>query len=462
MRVAMIGAGYVGLVSGACIADFGHHVICVDKDTAKIRALERGEIPIYEPGLQDLVRSNVRQARLSFATALEEPVRSADAVFIAVGTPARRGDGHADFLTSTMLPARSPRRSTALPSSLPSRPFPSAPAMRSSASSARLRPDADVAVVSNPEFLREGAAIHDFKHPDRIVVGTEDERAKKVVAEIYRPLSLNQAPILYTTRRTAELIKYAANAFLATKITFINEIADLCEKVDADVQEVARGIGLDNRIGSKFLHAGPGFGGSCFPKDLRALIKTAQDHEAPLRILETVAAVNDTRKRAMARKVSSMFAGALRGKTVAVLGLTFKPNTDDMREAPSLALITALQDMGAKVRVFDPAGMSQAQAMLKDVTYCENAYDCAEAADALVIVTEWEQFRSLDLERLRDLMACPVVVDLRNIYGPEEMYRHGFAYACVGRSLVAPAFADGASLERVLSLVRVRASAPNL
>jgi UDPglucose 6-dehydrogenase len=294
------------------------------------------------------------------------------------------------------------------------------------------------------------------------VVGTQDERAKKVVAEIYRPLTLNQAPILYTTRRTAELIKYAANAFLATKITFINEIADLCEKVGADVQEVARGIGLDNRIGSKFLHAGPGFGGSCFPKDLRALIKTAQDYEAPLRILEAVAAVNDTRKRAMARKVSSMFAGTLRGKIVAVLGLTFKPNTDDMREAPSLALITALQDMGAQVRVFDPAGMSQAQAVLKNVAYCENAYDCAEAADALVIVTEWEQFRGLDLERLRDLMACPVVVDLRNIYRPEEMYRHGFAYACVGRSSVAPVFADDVSLERVLSLARVRASAPKL
>ncbi len=310
-------------------------------------------------------------------------------------------------------------------------------------------------MVSNPEFLREGAAIHDFKHPDRIVVGTHDERAKQVVAEIYRPLSLNQAPILYTARRTAELIKYAANAFLATKISFINEIADLCEKVGADVQEVARGIGLDNRIGSKFLHAGPGFGGSCFPKDLRALIKTAQDYDVPLRILEAVAAVNDTRKRAMARKVSAVFSGALRGRTVAVLGLTFKPNTDDMREAPSLALITALQDMGARVRAFDPAGMGQAQDLLENVAFCENAYDCAEEADALVIATEWEQFRALDLERLRDLMACPVVVDLRNIYRPEEMYRHGFAYACVGRSLAAPGFADDASLESLLSLAKL-------
>jgi UDPglucose 6-dehydrogenase len=294
------------------------------------------------------------------------------------------------------------------------------------------------------------------------VVGTDEERAKNVVSEIYRPLSLNQAPILFTSRRTAELIKYAANAFLATKVTFINEIADLCEKVGADVQEVARGIGLDNRIGAKFLHAGPGFGGSCFPKDLRALIKTAQDNDVPLRILEAVAAVNDTRKRAMARKVSAMFSGALRGKTVAVLGLTFKPNTDDMREAPSLALITALQDMGARVRGFDPAGMGQAQALLTDVVYCENAYDCAEAADALVIVTEWEQFRALDLEHLRGLMACPVIVDLRNIYRPEEVHRHGFAYACVGRPLSALGLTDDASPERLLSLARVRANSPSL
>ena len=334
--------------------------------------------------------------------------------------------------------------------------------MKSNASSDEMRPDADCAVVSNPEFLREGAAIHDFKHPDRIVVGTEDERARKVLAEIYRPLNLNHTPILYTSKRTAELIKYAANAFLATKITFINEIADLCEKVGADVQEVARGIGLDNRIGSKFLHAGPGFGGSCFPKDVRALVKTAQDHEVPLRILETVTAVNEQRKRAMARKVSAMFGGKLRGRTVAVLGLTFKPSTDDMREAPALALIAALQDMGARVRAFDPAGMNQAQALLQDVVYCKDAYDCADAADALVIATEWEQFRALDLERLRDLMACPVVVDLRNIYRPEEMARHGFAYACVGRSLPMPHFADESSLEHLLPLAKMRARAPSL
>jgi UDPglucose 6-dehydrogenase len=462
MHIAMIGTGYVGLVSGACFADFGHRVVCVDKDFLKIEALKRGEIPIYEPGLQNLVGSNVQEGRLSFATALEEAVCAADAVFIAVGTPSRRGDGHADlsyvYDAAREIAAALDGFTVIITKST----VPVGTSDEVELIIHEVRPDADVVVVSNPEFLREGAAIHDFKHPDRIVVGTDDERAKKIVDEIYRPLNLNQAPLLYTSRRTAELIKYAANAFLATKITFINEIADLCEKVGADVQEVARGIGLDNRIGARFLHAGPGFGGSCFPKDVRALIKTAQDHEVPLRILEAVAAVNDTRKRGMARKVSAMFSGILRGKTVAVLGLTFKPNTDDMREAPSLALITALQDMGARVRAFDPAGMRQAQALLNNVSYCENAYDCAEGADALVIATEWEQFRALDLERLRDRMACPVVVDLRNVYRPDEMHRHGFAYACVGRSLAAPAFTDAASLDEPLRLAKVRASAPSL
>ena len=462
MRVAMIGTGYVGLVSGACIADFGHNVVCVDKDVAKIEALAHGEIPIYEPGLSDLVSSNANAGRLSFTTVLEEPVRTADAVFIAVGTPSRRGDGHADlsyvYEAAREIAAALDDFTVIITKST----VPVGTGDEVERIIREVRPNADFAVVSNPEFLREGAAIHDFKHPDRIVVGTQDERAKKIVAEIYRPLNLNHTPVLYTSRRTAELTKYAANAFLATKITFINEIADLCEKVGADVQEVAHGIGLDNRIGSKFLHAGPGFGGSCFPKDVRALVKTAQDHAVPLRILEVVAAVNDTRKRAMVRKVSAMFAGTLRGKTVAVLGLTFKPNTDDMREAPSLALITALQDMGARVRAFDPAGMTQAQTLLKDVVYCEDAYDCAEAADALVIATEWEQFRALDLERLRDLMACPVVVDLRNVYRPEEMHRYGFAYACVGRSLAAPDFTRDASLDRLLTIARVRASAPSL
>jgi UDPglucose 6-dehydrogenase len=462
MRIAMIGTGYVGLVSGACIADFGHHVICVDKDPAKIEALSRGEIPIFEPGLQDLVRNNVRDGRLSFTTSSEEPVRAADAVFIAVGTPSRSADGHADlsyvYDAACEIAGALDGFTVVVTKSTVS--------VGSGDEVERIirerRPHADFVVVSNPEFLREGAAIYDFKHPDRIVVGTDDERAKKIMADIYRPLSLNQAPIMYTARRTAELIKYAANAFLATKVTFINEIADLCEKVGADVQDVARGIGMDNRIGSKFLHAGPGFGGSCFPKDVRALIKTAQDQDVPLRILEAVAAVNETRKRAMARKVSAMFGGSLRGKTVAVLGLTFKPNTDDMREAPSLALITALQDMGAQVRAFDPVGMSQAQALMKNVTYCENAYDCAEAADALVIATEWEQFRALDLDRLRELMACPVIVDLRNIYRPEEACQHGFAYTGVGRPVATPALVNNASLDRLISLARVRAKAPTL
>src|SRR3984957_3090940 len=403
MRIAMIGTGYVGLVSGACIADFGHDVVCVDKEAAKIESLNRGEIPIFEPGLQDLVRNNVRDGRLSFTTATEDPVRAADAVFIAVGTPSRSSDGHADlsyvYDAAREIAGALDGFTVVITKSTVS--------VGSGDEVERIirerRPDADFVVVSNPEFLREGAAIYDFKHPDRIVIGTDDERAKKVMADIYRPLSLNQAPIIHTSRRTAELIKYAANAFLATKVTFINEIADLCEKVGADVQDVARGIGMDNRIGSKFLHAGPGFGGSCFPKDTLALIKTGQDADSPLRIVETVAAVNDQRKRGMAKKVIAACGGSVRGKTIALLGLAFKPNTDDMRDAPSLALITALQDMGAQVRAFDPVGMSQAQALMKNVTFCENAYDCAEAADALVIATEWEQFRALDLERLRDL-----------------------------------------------------------
>jgi UDPglucose 6-dehydrogenase len=434
MRIAMIGTGYVGLVSGACIADFGHQVTCVDKDTTKIAALNADAIPIYEPGLGELVRSNVAQGRLSFTTALAEAVRGADAVFIAVGTPSRRGDGHADLSYVYEAAREIAAALTGFTVVITKSTVPVGTSDEVERIIRELRPDVDFAVVSNPELLREGVAIHDFKHPDRIVVGSDDERARKVTAEVYRPLYLNQAPILYTGRRTAELIKYAANAFLATKVTFINEVAELCERVGADVQEVARGMGFDQRIGSKFLHAGPGFGGSCFPKDVRALIKTAQDHEVPMRILEAVETVNDTRKRAMARKISAAFAGVLRGKTVAVLGLTFKPNTDDMREAPSIPLITALQDMGAKVRVYDPVGMEQAKQVLSDVTYSPGPYDCVEGADALVIVTEWEQFRALDLERLRDLMARPVMVDLRNIYRPEEMTKHGFAYTGIGRA----------------------------
>src|SRR6185312_4983970 len=458
MRIAMVGTGYVGLVSGACLADFGHHVTCIDSDQAKIEALRRGNIPIYEPGLHDLVQKNVGERRLEFSTELAGAVGDAEAVFIAVGTPSRRGDGHADlsyvYQATREIAAALDGFTVVITKST----VPVGTGDEVERVIREVVPNADAAVVSNPEFLREGAAIHDFKHPDRIVVGTQDERARKVLAEIYRPLNLNQPPLLYTGRRTAELIKYAANAFLATKISFINEIADLCEKVGADVQEVARGIGLDNRIGSKFLHAGPGFGGSCFPKDVRALIKTAQDSDVPLRIVEAVAAVNEVRKRAMARKVSVLFGGSLRGKTVAVLGLAFKPNTDDMREAPAIALITALQDMGARVRAFDPASMDQAQALLSDVRYCTSAYDCANGADALVIATEWEQFRALDLDRLHDVMACPILVDLRNIYRPEEMSRHGFAYACVGRTPIT-ATADGA-LGQLLA--RARVIAPSL
>jgi UDPglucose 6-dehydrogenase len=434
MRIAMIGTGYVGLVSGACFADFGHQVVCVDKDGDKIEALRRGEIPIFEPGLDELVASNVKAGRLDFATDLAAPVATADAVFIAVGTPSRRGDGHAD-LSYVHTAAR---EIAAVLSGFTVVVTKSTVPVGTGDEVERLihetNPSADVVVASNPEFLREGAAIRDFKFPDRIVVGTSDERARKVLGDIYRPLSLNQAPLMFTARRTAELIKYAANAFLATKITFINEIADLSEKVGADVQEVARGIGLDNRIGSKFLHAGPGFGGSCFPKDTRALVKIALDHDVQLRIVEAVLGVNDNRKRAMARKVAVAAGGNLRGKTIAVLGLTFKPDTDDMREAPSIPLVTGLLDMGAKVRAHDPVGMEQARRELPDIEYCDDPYACVRGADALVIVTEWVQFRALDFERLKREMAQPVVVDLRNIYRPEDMAAHGFIYESVGRA----------------------------
>jgi UDPglucose 6-dehydrogenase len=433
MHVAMIGTGYVGLVSGACFADFGHHVTCVDKDADKIASLARGEVPIFEPGLPELVKTNLRQGRLVFSTELPAAVRAAEAVFIAVGTPSRRGDGHADlsfvYAAAREIAAALDGFTVVITKST----VPVGTGDEVERIIRKARPDADFEVVANPEFLREGAAIRDFKLPDRIVVGTGDARARERMAELYRPLYLNASPLLYTDRRTAELIKYAANGFLAMKVTFINEIADLCEAVGADVQEVARGIGLDNRIGTKFLHAGPGFGGSCFPKDNLALVKTGQDYAAPLRLVETVVGVNDQRKRAMARKVAAALGGQLRDKCIAVLGLTFKPNTDDMREAPSIALITALHDMGVQVRAYDPAGMENARALLGEVTYCEDAYACAEGADALVIVTEWEQFRALDLPRLKQTMARPVVVDLRNIYRGDEMARHGFTYVGVGR-----------------------------
>ena len=433
MRVAMIGSGYVGLVSGACFADFGHDVVCVDKDSAKIAALKGGEVPIYEPGLTELVAANAKAGRLTFTTDLASAVKEADAVFIAVGTPSRRGDGHADlsyvYAAAKEIAAALSKFTVVVTKST----VPVGTGDEVERIIRETRTDADCAVMSNPEFLREGAAIQDFKRPDRIVVGGDHARGREVMSELYRPLYLNRSPIMFTDRRTAELIKYAANAFLATKITFINEIADLAEKVGADVQEIARGIGLDNRIGSKFLHAGPGYGGSCFPKDTLALIKTGQDYAAPLRIVEAVAAVNDARKRAMARKVAAALGGDMRGKTIAVLGLTFKPNTDDMREAPSIPLITALQDMGATVRAYDPVGMEQAKGFINNVTFCDDAYGCAKGASALVIVTEWEQFRALDFARLNGVMENALLVDLRNIYRAEEVARHGFAYEGVGR-----------------------------
>lgn len=429
----MIGTGYVGLVSGACFADFGHHVTCVDNDADKITALHRGEIPIFEPGLDELVAANVTAGRLSFTANLVDPVGAADAVFIAVGTPSRRGDGHADlayvYTAAREIAAAASKFTVVVTKST----VPVGTGDEVERLMREANPNVDVVVASNPEFLREGAAIRDFKFPDRIIVGTDDERARKVIGDIYRPLSLNQAPIMYTARRTAEMIKYAANAFLATKITFINEIADLSEKVGVNVQEVARGIGLDNRIGTKFLHAGPGFGGSCFPKDTRALLKTAQDHDVPLRIVDAVLSVNDNRKRAMARKVAGAVGGQLRGKTIAVLGLTFKPDTDDMREAPSIPLVTGLLDMGARVRAFDPAGMEHARRELPEIDYCDDAYACAKDAHALVIVTEWVQFRALDLKRLRAHMRQPIIVDLRNIYRREDVEAAGFAYESIGR-----------------------------
>jgi UDPglucose 6-dehydrogenase len=433
MRIAMVGSGYVGLVSGACLADFGHEVCCIDKDAARIEPLANGKMPIYEPGLADLVMSNIRQNRLSFTTELAEAVREAEAVFIAVGTPSRRGDGHADlsyvYQAAREIGAAIDGFTVVVTKST----VPVGTGDEVERIIREVRPDADFAVVSNPEFLREGAAISDFKRPDRIVIGLEDSRAEPVMREVYRPLYLNQAPILVTNRRTSELTKYAANAFLATKIGFINEIADLCEMLGADVQDVARGIGLDNRIGRKFLHAGPGYGGSCFPKDTQALIKTAQDHGAPVRIIETVAAVNDQRKRAMARRIITACGGQARGKTIALLGLTFKPNTDDMRESPAIAIVTGLQDAGAKLNAFDPEGMEQARLYFDNLNYCADPYACCEGASALVIVTEWDAFRALDLARVKSLLAAPVLVDLRNIYDPEEVRRHGFIYVGVGR-----------------------------
>jgi UDPglucose 6-dehydrogenase len=433
MKIAMIGAGYVGLVSGACFADFGHDVVCVDLDQKKIDALLGGKMPIYEPGLAELVMGNVVAGRLAFTTKLAEAAVDADAIFIAVGTPSRRGDGHAD-LSYVFQAARDIGAVIKKPTVVVTKS--TVPVGTGDEVERILREVAkgiEVAVVSNPEFLREGAAIGDFKRPDRIVVGCEDARAEQVMRDIYRPLSLGQAPLMFTGRRTAELIKYAANAFLATKITFINEVADLCEAVGADVKDVSRGIGLDNRIGSKFLHAGPGYGGSCFPKDTLALLKTADDNGVPMRIVEATAAVNDSRKRAMGRKIITAMGGDVRGKTVGILGLTFKPNTDDMRDAPALAIVQALIDGGAAVKAYDPEGMELAAPMMPAVKMCKDAYAVADGADAVAIVTEWDAFRALDLSRMAASMNAKILVDLRNIYDAREVTAHGFAYHCVGR-----------------------------
>jgi UDPglucose 6-dehydrogenase len=433
MKITMIGAGYVGLVSGVCFADFGHDVVCIDKDAGKIEALLAGRIPIFEPGLEQLVADNVKDGRLNFTTDLATSVSESEVIFIAVGTPSRRGDGHADLSYVYDAAREIAAHVTGFTVIVTKSTVPVGTGDEVERIMRETNPDADIAVVSNPEFLREGAAIDDFKRPDRIVIGLNDERARGVMTEVYRPLYLNQSPLLFTTRRTSELIKYAGNAFLAMKITFINEMADLCEKVGANVQEVARGIGLDGRIGGKFLHAGPGYGGSCFPKDTLALVKTAQDHDSPVRLIETVVSVNDNRKRAMGRKVIAAAGGDVRGKKVAVLGLTFKPNTDDMRDSPAIAVIQALTDAGAIVTGYDPEGMENAKHVIDGITYADNPYKAAEGADALVIVTEWNEFRALNLDRLKLLMNTPLLVDLRNIYQSGEVTKHGFSYTSIGR-----------------------------
>jgi len=437
MHIAMIGAGYVGLVTGACFSEFGHDVTCIDRDKARIKKLNAGHMPIYEPGLEELVAGNVKAGRLSFATRLADAVKGADAVFIAVGTPNSEGNGDADlgnvFAVAEEIAAALDGYTVVVTKST----VPVGTGHEIEKIIRDANPDADFDVVSNPEFLREGSAIGDFLRPDRVVIGTSSERARETMRHLYRPLYLIETPILFTTRPTAEMIKYAANAFLATKITFINEIADLCEVTDADVQDVAKGIGLDGRIGSKFLHAGPGYGGSCFPKDTLALARTAAEAGHPLRIVEAVTIVNDERKGRMADKIVAACGGSVDGKVIAVLGLTFKPNTDDMREAPSLGIIAGLQAGGAKVRAFDPEGMDEAKALLDGVEWCEDAYDTVTGAEALTLVTEWNEFRALDLDRVKSLMKTPVMVDLRNIYDPDEMASAGFRYTCVGRARTA-------------------------
>ena len=433
MKIAMIGTGYVGLVSGACFAEFGPNVVCVDLDASKVERLRRGEIPIFEPGLDDLVAKGLKSGRLSFTTDLAAAVADADAVFIAVGTPSRRGDGHADLRYVEAAVADVARAMTAYTVVVTKSTVPVGTGRRVAEIIRATNPAADFDVASNPEFLREGSAIGDFMRPDRVVIGAETERAREVMQALYRPLYLMETPVVMTTLETAELTKYAANAFLATKITFINEIADLCEKVGANVQDVARGMGLDGRIGKKFLHAGPGYGGSCFPKDTIALVRTAQEYGSPARLVETVVQVNDTRKGAMASRVMQACGGSVRGKVVAVLGVAFKPNTDDMREAPSLAIVPALQDAGASIRAYDPAAMHEAQPLLPDVQWCSDAYDAAKGADVLVLITEWNEFRALDFEQLGALMRTRVLVDLRNVYRPDDVRAAGFHYSSIGR-----------------------------
>jgi UDPglucose 6-dehydrogenase len=446
MRIAMIGTGYVGLVSGACFSEFGVEVICVDKDAGKIQRLKSSKIPIFEPGLEALVETNAKAGRLSFSTDLASAVAGADAVFIAVGTPSRRGDGHADLSYVYGAAEEIGRALTGYAVVVTKSTVPVGTGREVERIIRKVRPDAEFDVASNPEFLREGSAIGDFMRPDRVVIGTHSQRAREVMRHLYRPLYLIETPIIFTQLETAELIKYAANSFLATKITFINEIADLCERVGADVHDVARGIGLDGRIGRKFLHAGPGYGGSCFPKDALALVRTAQASGAPMRIVETVVNVNDERKRRMAQKVVEACGDSVQGKILAVLGLTFKPNTDDMRDAPSLSILPALIGAGAHVRAYDPEGMEEARKLMPHVTYCGDAYEAIEGADAIVVLTEWNQFRALDFDRVKRLLRSPKVVDLRNIYDPLQMREAGFDYSCIGRPLsavVAPGAGGG-------------------
>jgi UDPglucose 6-dehydrogenase len=431
MRIGMIGTGYVGLVSAACLSEFGHDVVCVDKDAAKIAGLKKGLIPIFEPGLDEVVAAGVKAGRLSFTGNLKEAVAGAEAVFIAVGTPSRRGDGHADLTYVFAAAEEIAAALTGYAVIVTKSTVPVGTSRKVEEVIKKARPDAKFDVASNPEFLREGSAIDDFMKPDRVVVGCDTERAREVLKEVYRPLYLNETPMLFTARETSELIKYAANAFLATKITFINEMADICEKVGGDVQDVARGIGLDGRIGAKFLHAGPGFGGSCFPKDTLALLKTSQELGATARIVETVVSVNENRKARMAEKIIEAF-GGVKDKTVAILGLTFKPNTDDMRDAPSLVIVPALQKAGAKVRAYDPEGAKEARKLL-DIELCDDSYEPLKDADGVVILTEWNEFRALDLPRVKSLLKRPLMVDLRNIYRPGMMAEAGFDYVSVGR-----------------------------